>query len=219
MSWTLDLRPKLPPIINQGNQSICVAAALVCVMEYLKSYYPFSIQFLNDMGGETNLTGLLITVALDVLVEFGICRESTYPTTNHPQGRSDIPIEAAIEALQWRLQSYTLLTTVAQVQEALALGPVPFLIAVFNHSDQPWTRQHDEDILGFHALAFVGYGPEGFLVRNSWGEHWGEHGYTTLAYRDWQLLNQVYQCIDRPSPSIPLDPSKHKHNDSACLLT
>jgi hypothetical protein len=37
---------------------------------------------------------------------------------------------------------------------------------------------------GGHAVALVGYTPTGFIVRNSWGTHWGDNGfgYATDAY-------------------------------------
>ena len=37
---------------------------------------------------------------------------------------------------------------------------------------------------GGHAVAFVGYTPDAFIVRNSWGTSWGDRGfaYASLAY-------------------------------------
>ena len=49
----------------------------------------------------------------------------------------------------------------------------------------PLLDAFDADSASFkHAAALTGYGPGGFLVRCSWGEHWGEHGYAvaTEAY-------------------------------------
>ncbi|HSF51162.1 MAG TPA: C1 family peptidase [Nitrososphaeraceae archaeon] len=34
-----------------------------------------------------------------------------------------------------------------------------------------------ETTRGGHAVALVGYTPDRFIVRNSWGEGWGEGGY------------------------------------------
>ncbi|PHY18804.1 C1 family peptidase [Caulobacter sp. BP25] len=41
-----------------------------------------------------------------------------------------------------------------------------------------------ETALGGHAVALVGYTPDGFIVRNSWGESWGDNGFAfaTNAY-------------------------------------
>ena len=37
---------------------------------------------------------------------------------------------------------------------------------------------------GGHAVALVGYTPDAFIVRNSWGTGWGDKGfaYASLAY-------------------------------------
>jgi C1A family cysteine protease len=34
-----------------------------------------------------------------------------------------------------------------------------------------------ETVHGGHAIALVGYTPDHFIVRNSWGEKWGDKGY------------------------------------------
>lgn len=39
---------------------------------------------------------------------------------------------------------------------------------------------------GNHAFAIVGYNAHGFVVQNSWGEHWGERGFAVLRYDDWR---------------------------------
>lgn len=36
--------------------------------------------------------------------------------------------------------------------------------------------------LGGHAVAVVGYDDEGVWIRNSWGEHWCDHGHAKLAW-------------------------------------
>ncbi len=41
-----------------------------------------------------------------------------------------------------------------------------------------------EQVLGGHAVLAVGYddGTQRFLVRNSWGTEWGQHGHFTMPY-------------------------------------
>ncbi|MFA6584809.1 MAG: C1 family peptidase, partial [Elusimicrobiaceae bacterium] len=45
--------------------------------------------------------------------------------------------------------------------------------------------------LGGHAILLVGYSDSGqfFIVKNSWGEDWGEKGYFKIAYS--QMTNLV----------------------------
>ncbi len=48
----------------------------------------------------------------------------------------------------------------------------------------PFRKAKPDD--GGHAFAIVGYDERGFLVHNSWGEGWGDAGFATLTYADWQ---------------------------------
>ncbi len=52
---------------------------------------------------------------------------------------------------------------------------------------------------GLHAVALVGYGPEGFLVQNSWGRGWGTAGFAVLTYTDW-MANRQDAWVARPGP-------------------
>jgi hypothetical protein len=38
-----------------------------------------------------------------------------------------------------------------------------------------------------HAVALVGYTPQGFIVQNSWGRSWGAGGFALLPYEDYML--------------------------------
>jgi len=39
--------------------------------------------------------------------------------------------------------------------------------------------------IGGHAFAIVGYNPDGFIVQNSWGTKWGYLGFAIIPYNDW----------------------------------
>lgn len=39
-----------------------------------------------------------------------------------------------------------------------------------------------QEIYGGHAVTIVGYDDRGFLIKNSWGESWGDGGYATILY-------------------------------------
>lgn len=45
--------------------------------------------------------------------------------------------------------------------------------------------KQNNQMIGGHAFAIVGYNAEGFIVQNSWGEDWGYKGFAVLTYADW----------------------------------
>jgi hypothetical protein len=57
----------------------------------------------------------------------------------------------------------------------------------------------EKGALGLHAFALIGYGPEGFIVQNSWGDGWGTGGLAVLAYEDW-MENRQDAWVARPGP-------------------
>jgi C1A family cysteine protease len=52
------------------------------------------------------------------------------------------------------------------------------------HSGVLQMPQPDEQVLGGHAVLAVGYddASQRFIVRNSWGDTWGQAGYFTMPY-------------------------------------
>ena len=54
-----------------------------------------------------------------------------------------------------------------------------------------------ERMLGGHAVLAVGFDQQKkrFLVRNSWGEKWGQKGYFTMPYKYLETLAQDFWTI------------------------
>ena len=38
---------------------------------------------------------------------------------------------------------------------------------------------------GCHCVVCVGYNKQGFIIRNSWGTSWADHGYITIPYEEY----------------------------------
>ena len=60
-----------------------------------------------------------------------------------------------------------------------------------------------------HAMTIVGYNNEGFIIRNSWGEDWGNKGYTIYKYDDWSSHWEIWSTVDKkdifPEPDFDSD--------------
>lgn len=46
----------------------------------------------------------------------------------------------------------------------------------------PW---RDQEVVGYHAFAIVGYDLEGLWIQNSWGTGWGKGGFGRIDYDEW----------------------------------
>jgi hypothetical protein len=63
-------------------------------------------------------------------------------------------------------------------------GPVLVLIALDRSIGAPrhGLDAFDRDsVVGSHAAALFGYGPDHFLLRSSWGPTWGDGGYARMS--------------------------------------
>ena len=79
-------------------------------------------------------------------------------------------------------------------------GPCYITVPVYHYGKQMWQqRENLTELLGAHAMTLVGYNEDGFIVRNSWGEDWGDHGYTIFPYGDWGLHWEAWTTIDENS--------------------
>jgi len=51
-----------------------------------------------------------------------------------------------------------------------------------NNTDGNLDLYQPDTVQGGHAIAIVGYSPDRFIIRNSWGEAWGDQGYAYASY-------------------------------------
>lgn len=55
------------------------------------------------------------------------------------------------------------------------------------------------DDYGGHAVTIVGYTPEGFIIKNSWGTKWGMNGYAIVGYDYHQVFCDEALAVKRVS--------------------
>ena len=60
-----------------------------------------------------------------------------------------------------------------------------------------------------HAVAIVGYTPDGLIVQNSWGRQWGTSGFALLPWEDW-WANRQDAWVGRTAPQTNDEKGKPK---------
>jgi C1A family cysteine protease len=147
--------------------------------------------------------GTTLKAAVDVLRKYGAVREALLPfhiATNMYLGtENDFYATAATR----RIASYfNLFKNFANWRTWLAThGPILVALNVDATFDNATATHGKLDVFqpnttrGGHAPAVVGYTSDGrFIVRNSWGTAWGDHGfaYATEAYINAAFFNESY---------------------------
>jgi C1A family cysteine protease len=160
-------------------------------------------EFVNRPETFIEGAGTSLKAAMDILRKYGAVPESMLPfhiETTMYIGDEDTYFATAASrriAAYYNMQKNT-----AQWRNWLAThGPIMVGLAV----DRSWNNAHATNgmidnfqpntVRGGHAVCLVGYRTDGrFIVRNSWGTGWGDHGfgYLSEAYIQAAFFNESY---------------------------
>jgi len=198
-----DLRSQCPPVYNQGELGSCTANAIAGAIEFdqgkegMREYIPSRLFiYYNERAKEGTVSidaGAMLRDGIKSVASLGACRESEWPY--EIQRFADRPTERCYEdAKKHRAIEYRRLgRDLTQLRGCVASGyPFTFGFTVYESFESPEVAstgvaplpEPGESVVGGHAVLAVGYDdPSGrFIVRNSWGEAWGQAGYFTLPY-------------------------------------
>lgn len=210
-----DLRGYCSIIEDQGDLGSCTANALAGNLEFLDNkvddlYKDVSRLFIyyNERVLEGTVdfdSGASLRDGIKTLRKTGYCWESTWPYRIDLFTRKPSP-RCYTQARSHCIQSYHRIASLSEMLTCLAEGyPFVFGFAVYESFESqrvartgvvPMPRK-DERMIGGHAVTAVGYDQKKkrFLVRNSWGEKWGQNGYFTMPYKYLETLAQDFWTI------------------------
>lgn len=208
---TLDLRPNLPSVRNQGSRGTCAAFAGATIKEW---------QERTDSGYEGNMSpefiyfyrsnkpnqGMYSRDVMSILLNKGCCSESELSYSSFISDEpTEIPTAVVESAKNFRIKEYARVLTVDDLKVSLYQnGPCYISFPVYDSLPEFWRQKNGENCRGGHAVTVVGYDSKGFIIRNSWGIMFGDGGYVTYPYNEFGVHWDIWTAIDsRGSPKPP----------------
>ena len=198
---SVSLKEHFTKVKDQRQIGACTVFAISSIYEYIlkrnsneeadlsESFVYYNVRHLD--GKELEDTGSSFQDVIACIGEQGICTEALHPYT---RSLSDIPSDEAYLDGETRRITKALNVNVAldDIRSAIQEGyPVAISLKIFDSFNATTgfvKRPTDEEIesadFGYHAMVVVGYSDDTkfFLVRNSWGEHFGDRGYCYIPY-------------------------------------
>lgn len=211
----VDLRQQMTPVEDQSRIGSCTANTLAGAYEYiLKKTTGDNIDvsrlfvYYNARARKKTPvkdSGCSMTSAIEALGEAGVCLESTWP---YDISKVDVrPFDEAYqEGLEHQLtEALKVNIDLTEMKTCLAQGyPFAFGLKLYKSFDKarttgvvpmPDESEQGRTEHGSHALLAVGYSDQSraFIVRNSWGEAWGDKGYCYIPY---DYMSNPKFCFD-----------------------
>ena len=201
---SIDMRPICPPVYDQQNLGSCSANALAAAYEIdqilqheLSPFVPSRLFiYYNERSIEGTInedSGAVISDGVKSLCVNGVCPETMW------QYNTKLFEEKPFDDC-YSVGTHHLVTNGLRVKQTLndlkhvLVNGFPFIFGFtvfesFEGDDIAKTGimtmpKHGEQNLGGHAVLCVGFNDDKkvFIVRNSWGDSWGDKGYFYMPY-------------------------------------
>lgn len=197
----IDWRSNMPPIYDQGNLGSCTANAIAAALDYERKKQ--GEQFINPSrlfiyynersmeGTIKSDSGASIRDGIKSVKNQGDCPEVEWPYII-TKFKSKPKATCYKDALKYKVIKYISVPEgLNQIKAALVLSPIVFGFTVYQSfenigSDGIMTiPKRNEQVEGGHAVVAVGYDDDKqiIIVRNSWGDIWGDKGYFYMPYK------------------------------------
>jgi C1A family cysteine protease len=200
---SVDLRPQMPPVYDQGELGSCTANAVGALVHYERRQQHFNDFIPSRLFLYYNERVLEGTVDWDSGAEIrdgirAMARWGDVPETEWAYDISQFTVKPSdqiyTDALRYRALRYERITqTLSGLKTALAnRKAIAFGFTVYTSFMSASVEQtgvvpmpgRNEKAEGGHAVLLVGYDDrtQRFICRNSWGTGWGMLGYFTMPY-------------------------------------
>ncbi len=178
---TYSYRRFLPGVLNQGSESICVPCSISAYLNWKENLQTGSkkdnkIDYHEIYKIRTNHgEGMTFKEAFKYLRHHGVSSKSG----------------------NLKINEYAMVKSIEDLRGALVMnGPCVGALPVYSDRPEFWNKIPGDGFYGYHAISIVGYNQEGFIIRNSWGTGFGNGGYTTIKFGEFNKLLEVWTIVD-----------------------
>lgn len=163
--------PDLPKVLDQGSEPICVPCSISAYIDWKeRKDAKTNLKEIFANGGTD--TGMSFKDALHFIKHNGVSTASG----------------------NFKIKQYAMVGSIPVLKSAIVMnGPCIAGLPVYNNTMEFW--KETDALQGGHAVAIVGYDKDGFILRNSWGQYFGQKGYTHMSYKDFQNFYEIWTLI------------------------
>lgn len=171
----------LPKVLNQGSNPICVPCSL-------SAYLNWKENLKNGIVKDNNVNYMEIFNSRQTLSNNGMSFKDALHYVKHNGVNSSVG--------NMKINNYAMVTNAFMLKVAVVMnGPCIGGLPVYNYNYEFWKSCYGDEFLGYHAVAIVGYENGEFILRNSWGESFGNRGYCSIKETDINKFVELWTVI------------------------
>jgi C1A family cysteine protease len=200
----VDLRPNCPPVYNQGKLGSCTANAIAGAYQFdemkenekdqitpSRLFIYYNERVIDGTVGQDS--GAQIKTSVESITKYGTCSEQLWPY-DISKFADKPPEECYTQAENHKCVSAKRVKQTLNDMKQCLIDGYPFVLGFIVYPNfESWETaltgkvsmpNLDDTPLGGHAVMVVGFNDKDkvFIVRNSWGEEWGDNGYFYMPY-------------------------------------
>ena len=162
-----DLSGQTRPMIDQGNQGICVSVSLGDIVTFAKKSINKNVVIHTDYfyrkRNDKNIDGMTPREAFEIVVS------------------------------DFQIKMFAKIQDIDTMKKSIIMnGPCMACLPCYNDENVFWKGNN---LIGGHAVVFTGFDKNGFILKNSWGWQYGNNGYYLFPYEDWKYLYEAWTLI------------------------
>lgn len=225
------------PIKNQQDKGTCAAHAMASAMEILEYYdtgdrnlFSTSWYYGYRKNTDSQEEGMYLSQLLNNARNIGGVHRSLMPDNLHYSDSSklinNMKEKCLIEAQKHRIKNYALLNSPKTILEAIYYNNSPVLIGAmiyesFYRTDNsgivPIPDMNKETCYGGHAMLCIGWTTIKddiyLVVKNSWGEDWGDNGYCYFKLNSELPFFEMYIIFDEQNYNVEFSDIKGRWSE------